>query len=490
VATAYERRWLILAVVLAAECMDLLDATVVNVAAPAIHRDLHTSPTGLQWIVGGYALAIAVGLITGGRLGDLYGRRRMFLVGAAGFTAASVLCGIAPSTGWLIAFRLLQGLVAALMLPQGFGVIREVFPTDEIGQAFGIFGPVIGLAAVLGPIVGGALVDWNLAGTGWRLVFLVNLPLGLAATVGSWRLLPKTAPTHDAQLDVGGAVLSGVACLALVYPLIQGRELGWPWWTYVLMVLSVVLFAAFALQQRARARAGADPLVLPSVFSHRGYSGGLLVMLFFFSGMGGLLLTMSVFLQLGQGFSPIHAGIVFIPMSLGMAVGAGLSGAVLGKKFGRVVIQAGALVCAIGVIVVIATVRGDAIVGAVDLLPGLAIMGLGMGLAVAPLFDVVLASVSDEETGSASGLLNALQQLSGSIGVAVLGTIFFAAIGHGFGRHVVGIGLQRTLWVQVGALAMLLLISPLLPRYARESDAPGAVPAATAVLVATDEAAV
>lgn len=468
--TPINRRWLALAVVLAAECMDLLDATVVNVAAPAIHRNLHTSATGLQWIVGGYSLAIAVGLITGGRLGDLFGRRRMFLIGAVGFTLSSLLCGLAPSTDALVAFRLTQGLAAAVLLPQGLGVIREVFPPDEIGKAFGVFGPVIGLAAVLGPILGGALVDWNLAGTSWRLVFLVNLPLGLAAVGGAWWLLPRTAPTHrTSRLDMVAAVLSGAACFLLVYPLIQGREVGWPWWTFLMMASSVVLFVAFGTQQRRRSRRGRDPLVLPSVFAHRGFTAGLVVLLLFFAGMGGVLLTMSVFLQTGEGFSPIHAGVVFIPMSLGMAVGAGLSGGFLGKRYGRIVIQAGAGLTLLGWLLIIWAIHRGGVVGTLDLLPGLAAAGLGMGLTVAPLFDVILASVTDEETGSASGLLNALQQLSGSLGVAVLGTVFFAAVGSvGFGA-----ALQRTLWIQAASLVLLLAASPLLPRWARDTDAPG-----------------
>jgi EmrB/QacA subfamily drug resistance transporter len=479
--STYDRRWIILAVILAAECMDLLDATVVNVAAPAIHADLNTSSTALQWIVGGYALAIAVGLITGGRLGDLYGRRTMFIVGTAGFTVASLLCGIAPSTGWLIAFRLLQGLAASLMLPQGLGVIREVFPAEEISQAFGVFGPVIGLAAVFGPIVGGALVNWDLAGTSWRLVFLVNLPLGVAAVLGSLFMLPRTPATHEhSKLDVVGVVLSGTACFALVYPLIQGRALGWPWWTYFLMGVSVVLFIAFGLQQRARDRHGLDPLVLPSVFTHRGYTAGLLVMLVFFAGMGGILLTMSVFLQIGQGFSAIHAGLVFIPMSLGMAVGAGLSGAILAKKFGRLVLQAGGVVVLVGWLLIIWAVHRGGVVGALGFMPGLAVAGLGMGLTVAPLFDIVLASVSDEETGSASGLLNALQQLATAIGVAVLGSLFFASLaGHGFGGS-----LQRTLWVQAGSVVVMLALTPLMPRWARETDAPGGIAGAPAEALA------
>jgi EmrB/QacA subfamily drug resistance transporter len=475
--TTYERRWLILAVILAAECMDLLDATIVNVAAPSIHRELHTSSTALQWIVGGYALAISIGLMVGGRLGDIYGRRRMFLLGAAGFTAASVLCGVSPDTGSLIGFRLLQGAMGALMLPQGLGVIREVFPPDEVSNAFAVFGPVIGSAAVFGPIVGGALIKLNLAGWDWRLVFFVNAPLGIAAIVGSWRLLPRTVGANRARLDGTGALLSCLACATLVYPLIQGRELGWPWWSYLMIAGSVVLFAAFGLQQRARTRGGVDPLVLPSMFAHRGYAAGLVVLLVFFSGMGGLLLTASVFMQIGQGFSPVHTGLAFMPMSAGMAVGAGLSGALLGPKFGRVVIQAGGLVSIIGWLLVILVVHGNGATSALALLPGLAVAGLGMGLVVAPLFDVILASVTDEETGSASGLLNSGQQLSGAIGVAVLGTIFFSAAGHG-GFHN---AFARTLWVQIAALAVMVVLTWLLPRYAREPGAEAGIPTPIAV---------
>lgn len=462
--TTYERRWLILAVILAAECMDLLDSTIVNVAAPSIHSELHTSSTALQWIVGGYSLAIAVGLMVGGRLGDIFGRRRMFLIGALGFTAASVLCGLSPNTGSLIAFRLLQGAMGALMLPQGLGVIREVFPAEETANAFAVFGPVIGSAAVFGPIVGGALIKWNLNGWDWRMVFFVNAPLGIAAVIGAWRLLPRSTETKRADLDINGALLSIVACGALVYPLIQGRELGWPWWTYAMMIASVGVFTWFGFQQRSRTRDGHDPLIIPSVFGHRGYAAGLLVLLVFFSGMGGLLLTASIFLQIGQGFAPVHTGLAFMPMSAGMAIGAGLSGAVLGPKFGRKVIQAGGITSVIGYLLVIGQVHNAAHTSAVSLIPGLGIAGLGMGLVVAPLFDVVLASVTDEETGSASGLLNSGQQLSGAIGVAVLGSIFFSGASHGDFHN----AFVRTIWVQIGSLIVMVLLTWLLPKHARE----------------------
>jgi EmrB/QacA subfamily drug resistance transporter len=460
----YRNRWLILAVVLAAECMDLIDSTVVNVAAPQIAHQFHASSTSLQWIVGGYPLAIAVGLITGGRLGDLVGRKKMFIIGAIGFVAASTLCGLAPDTGTLIVARLVQGAFSALMLPQGFGVLREVFPPAEQQGAFAIFGPVIGFSAVLGPIIGGSLIKWNLFGSGWRLVFLVNVPLGIAAIIGAIRLLPASRPDHETKLDLLGTTLVSAFAVLLVFPLIQGREYGWPWWTFTMMAASVAVLIAFAVQQKRRDAAGNAPLVTPSVFSHRGYSGGMLFAILFFAGFGGVLLCFTLFLQVGQGFTPIHAAVCTIPMTAGLVIGSALSGALLGPKFGRLTLQAGVVVSAIGWLILVDTLRGHHTIGFVGWIPGLLVAGLGFGLIVAPMFDIVLASVTDSETGSASGVLNAGQQLASSIGVAVLGTVFFDTIGGGDFHK----GLSNTLLVQIGACVGLLLLSPLLPRFARE----------------------
>ncbi|MCW3040498.1 MAG: major facilitator superfamily 1 [Solirubrobacterales bacterium] len=459
----HPHRWFILVVVLMAEVMDLLDGTIVNIAAPAIQGDLGASSTALQWIVGGYPLAIAVGLITGGRLGDLHGRKRMFLLGCAGFTFASLLCAVAPSTGTLIAARLLQGALGAAMLPQGFGLMRDVFPPEEIGKAFGLFGPVIGSAAVFGPIIGGGLVDLDLLGTGWRLVFLVNLPVGLTATYLGWRLLPDVRDGHAQRLDLLGTAIITAGSLLVVYPLIQGRELDWPAWTFASVAAGIALFVVFGLQQRARDRAGHDPLVTPSVFAQRGFSAGLAVAAVFFAGMIGSLLALTLYLQIGEGFSAIHAGLTLIPSSVGLVVGAGLSGGFLGPRFGRIVLQAGAVVALGGWLLVILALHGDSTLSAGQLVPGLLVQGLGIGLIVAPMFDIILAAVTDPETGSASGVLNAAQQLAGAVGVAVLGTIFFTAAEAGD----FATALSHTLWVTVGMLAAVLLLSPLLPRFAR-----------------------
>ncbi|GAB3942619.1 hypothetical protein GCM10027614_29980 [Micromonospora vulcania] len=239
--------------------MDLLDALVTNLAGPAIRADLGGSTSLIQWLGAGYALAMAIGLVTGGRLGDLYGRRRMFLVGVLGFTAASALCALATTPGLLVGARVAQGLFGALLLPQGLGIIKEVFPPRELPAAFGAFGPVMGISAVGGPILAGWLVHADLWGTGWRAIFLINVPLGLLAALGALRFLPESRARHASRLDLPGVALVALGAVLLVYPLVQGREQGWPAWMFVLLVAAFGVFAVFGRYQVRRQRAGLDP---------------------------------------------------------------------------------------------------------------------------------------------------------------------------------------------------------------------------------------
>jgi EmrB/QacA subfamily drug resistance transporter len=465
VVTAHPRRWLILFVILAAECMDLLDGTIVNVASPSIRAGLGASLAALQWIAGGYALAFAIGLVTGGRLGDIFGRRRLFLLGVAGFTVASALCGIASSPGMLIGFRLVQGLFAAVMIPQGFGILRQAFPPDEIGKAFGLFGPVIGLSAVLGPVIGGALVDGDLFGTGWRAVFLVNVPIGLIALAGAARLLPESKAAKRPTVDVGGAVLVSLAAGLLVYPLIQGREAGWPAWTFASIAASVLALGAFVVLERRRERDGVSPLVTMSLFRKRAFSAGIVTALVFFAGMVGLILVFTLYLQLGEGFSAIRAGLAMVPWSLGIAGGAGLGAGLLGPRFGRATLHAGLVVMTAGVLGILAVVHGAGQSVSAWALAGPELAaGIGMGAMLAPLFDFVLAGVDDDEVGSASGVLNAMQQLGGAIGIAVIGTVFFSAAA----RHGLPHAFERALWIEVGTLVATMALVCLLPLRARE----------------------
>ncbi|HWB23746.1 MAG TPA: MFS transporter [Gaiellaceae bacterium] len=460
----HPRRWLILLVILAAEIMDLFDGTIVNVALPTIRLHLHSSDAALQWIAGGYSLALAIGLIVGGRMGDRYGRRRLFVIGAVGFTGCSLACGLSDSTAMLVAFRLAQGAFGALLIPQGLGIMRAIFPKDELPKAFALFGPVIGGAAVLGPIIGGLLVSVHTLG-GWRLIFFVNLPLGTAAAIGAALLMPEVrAPTRP-RIDLLGSAIVCVAMLALVYPLIEGREAGWPAWTFLSLAGGVALLAIFAVQQVARTRAGRDALVQPKLFRNRGYSSGTLVLLVFFLGMTGVLFVLTLFLQIGQGFSALHSGLTFVPWSLGLAVGAGLSGGLLANRYGRHVLEAGGGVSVIGLLLLILESRSG-LVSTWEIVPGLLVMGLGMGLIVAPLFGIIIAAVADDEVGSASGVLNAVQQLASAIGVALLGTVFFDALGAG-GFHR---ALSRTLWIDLGLTVLAIVLMPLMPMHARPEE--------------------
>ena len=461
VSQGHPKRWLILALILAVECMDLLDGTIVNVAAPSIRADLSASLSALQWIAGGYALTFAIGLVTGGRLGDIFGRRRLFLVGLAGFTAASALCGAANSPETLIALRLVQGVFAAIMIPQGFGILRQAFPPDEIQKAFGLFGPVIGLSAVLGPVIGGALTDGDLFGLGWRAIFLVNVPIGIVALIGSASLLPESRAEQRADArprrrrpDHAG---DGPARLP-ADPGPRGRLAG--------------VDLRLDRRQRGRARRvrppraprereNVSPLVTMSLFRKRAFSAGLATALVFFAGMIGLMLTFSLYLQLGQGFSAIHTGLTLIPWSLGTAIGAGLGAGLLGPRFGRPTLHAGLAVMFAGVIGLLLVAKDGASSWAFagpELLAG-----VGMGAMLAPLFDFVLAGVDDDEVGSASGVLNAMQQLGGALGIAIIGTIFFSIDGFVDAFH-------RTLWIEAGVLVVTAGLVGLLPLRAREGD--------------------
>ncbi|MGW2278729.1 MFS transporter [Streptomyces sp. NPDC001770] len=424
----YRWRWVALFVILAAEVMDLLDAVVTNIAGPSMRADLGGGASTLQWLAAAYTLSMAVGLVTGGRLGDIHGRRRMFLVGAAGFTAGSLLCAIATSPGMLITARVVQGLFGAVMLPQGLGMIKEMFPPKESQKAFGLFGPVMGLSAVCGPILAGWLVDADYFGTGWRMIFLINLPLGAAAFLGALRYLPRTQAGDKPRLDIPGMLLVSLAALLVIFPLVQGREYDWPAWTFAMLAASVAVFVAFAVYESRRSRAGLDPLVVPSLFRKRGFSGGMTLGLVFFSAMQGFMLVFNLYTQIGLGYSPLKAGLVMVPWSGGMIVGFGLAQAV--ARFGRTVLQAGALVMGLGVFGVWLTLdTAGGGVGPWQLLPALLVTGTGMGLLMAPFFDMVLASVEQHETGSASGTMTAVQQLGGAFGVAILGTAFFGLLG-------------------------------------------------------------
>ncbi len=453
-------RWLVFAVVVAADVMSVMDSTIVNVAAPSIRAALGGSASTLQWLPAGYTLAFAVFLIAGARLGDMFGRRRLFLIGCAGFTVMSAACATAPSMVVLIAFRLLQGSFGALMIPQGFGMLKEVFAEEEMGKVFGSYGPMLGLSALAAPILSGALVEANLWGIGWRLVFLINVPIGIAAVAGAVRVLPRTVAHPGIRLDTVGMVLIGAALTAIIYPLIQGRAAGWPAWTFATLASGAVLLGAFVLWERRRR---GDPLIEPALLANRTYTSGILVALAFFGAFGGLLLCVSLFAQLGEHFSPIHAGLTLTAMVVGMILGMG-AGFALVARLGRHLLHLGVAVIAAGTVGLALTVTGADTATTWDLAPSLFVIGLGVGASIGQLFDFILAGVSMDEVGSASGVLEAVQQLSSALGVAVLGTIFFWASGGHLPTHALAI----TAWACLVPITITFLLLFTLPMRARE----------------------
>jgi EmrB/QacA subfamily drug resistance transporter len=453
------RIWAGFAVVLAAMILNILDSTIVNVAAPSIRRDLSMSTSALEWIAAAYTLAIAVGLMTGGRLGDMFGRKRMLMIGLTGFVLASVACALAWSPESLIAARALQGLSTAALIPQSFGLIRDIFPPDQLGKAFAAFGPVIGLSTVAGPVVAGLLIKADILGSDWRALFLINVPVGVFALIVGSRVLPAGSPRRAGlRLDGTGTVLMAAASFLLVFPLVDGRAMGWPAWIFGVLAASVPVLALFAVHQRRRVRSRRTPLIEFSVLRKRSY-------------VSGVVFTSGLFLQIGLGYSPMKASLYSAALAVGAFLGSGV-GAWAATAVGRPILHAGLAIMAIGTAVLYFSLRAvDGGVGLGVLAPGMAVFGFGMGMIFVPLFSIIMGEIDDHEVGSASGLLESLQQLGASLGVAALATVFFGALqlerGNAIasGRHLVAA--EHTLLVTLVLIAVAFAIGWLLPRRAR-----------------------
>ena len=425
---ADRRRWLALAVVLLAAFMDLLDAGIVFLALPSIQQDLGASYAALQWTAAGYTLAFALVLITAGRLGDILGRKRLFLVGVAGFTVASALCAAAQSPAMLVGSRVLQGAMAAVMIPQVLSIIQASFAPGERAKAFGAYGAAAGLANVSGPLVAGLLIEGDLLGLGWRSLFLINLPVGVATLIAAALLVRESKAPDALRLDPVGVGIISVGLLALLYPLVQGRELGWPAWTFAAIAAAVPVLGIFVLWERHKTRRDGSPLVVLELFRQRAFVAGLLVTLIVLAGIASFFLVYVLYVQTGLGFSTLKAAWVALPWPVGIALAAGIS-ARLAASVGRRLLSLGSLLVTIGMAALIWTIHryGPGISGW-QLMPALAVGGLGMGLVFPPLSDIVLAGVPLRDAGSASGLLSTAQQLGGAVGVAVIGVVFFGLL--------------------------------------------------------------
>jgi len=437
--------------------LPMLDFFIVNVALPTMGADLQATASSLELVVAGYAIAYAGLLVGGGRLGDALGRRRVFRAGLAGFTLTSLLCGVAPTIGTLVAARALQGATAALMVPQVLATIQVTTSGERRSRALGLFAAVGGIAAVAGQLLGGALVSADIAGTGWRSIFLVNVPVGLAGLVLVRRHVPdSTAPT-PAAVDVRGTVLFALTMLTLLVPLMQGRTLGWPVWTWVSLATSVPLGAAFLLVESRVERSGRTPLLPPSLLRLRGLRLGLSMAVPFFAGFGGFMFVMALALQEGVGLGPMAAGAAIAPMAVAFFVGSLLS-ARLVARFGPAVLTSGVLLQLAGLATM--AVTADRVWPHLDwltLAPGSIVAGFGQALAMSTLMRVVLAQVPLERAGVGGGVLATTQQVSLALGVATLGSLFLAGADTD-PRHalVLVLGVQSVLAVVVAVTSLRL----------------------------------
>ncbi|MEW1907159.1 MFS transporter [Kitasatospora sp. NPDC085895] len=438
----------------------MLDFFIVNVALPTIDHDLAAGPAVLELVAAGYGIAFAVLLVLGGRLGDALGRRRLFVAGAALFAVTSLACGLAPTAWTLVAARVAQGASAALLLPQVLATITAASSGSQRARALGIYGAVGGISVVIGQVLGGMMVAADLFGSGWRAVFLLNVPFALLTAVLAVRFVPETRASRAAGVDVPGTVLLTAALLSLFVPLMEGRAVGWPLWTWLLLGLFPLLAAAFLTVERRAERMGRTPLVPLSLLHIPEMRRGLGIALPYFTGFGGFMFVVAILLQHGLRLGPVAAGWALVPMAAGYFA-ASLSGPRLVGRFGSRVITAGAVVQGIGLVTLLATVLADwTHFSPLRMLPGVALAGIGQGLVGTPLFRVVLSKVPAERAGVGSGVLATTQQSSLALGVATLGTLFLAVSPTMGFAH----ALALVLALQFGGSVIIAFLSLRLPR--------------------------
>jgi EmrB/QacA subfamily drug resistance transporter len=420
------RRWLALAVLLTGAFLPILDFTIVNLALPSIRQSLHASSSDVQFIISAYASTYAVMLITGGRLGDLFGRKRMFVAGVAGFTLASLLCGLAQSAGMLIVARILQGLMATVMAPQVLASIRVLFPGREQGRALALYGATFGLANICGQILGGYLVSAHPFGLAWQAIFLVNVPIGLVAFVGGILVLTENRSPHASRLDIRGVALLSLTLGCLVYPLIEGRQAGWPAWMLGMVAISVMAFSTFVRHEGRLSSEGGDPLVELSLFRSRRFSIGVLMGLVFYM-LSAFYLTFSVYLQGGLRASPLQAGVATLPFAVGFFLSSLVSSHVM-RWFGNHALTLGFALQVVGFGCVGIVVGSHFAWG---LQEGLACAGLGYGIVMPSVIKAIIGDIDERHAGLASGIVMTTLQVGAALGVALVGGVFYGVLGEG-----------------------------------------------------------
>lgn len=455
---------IILVVVLIAELMDALDGSIVHTALPSIQADTGATSAALQWIPAAYTLTFALALITGGRLGDLFGRKRVFIAGTALFTLASLLCGVATGPEILVAARALQGAGAAAMVPQVMATIAVTFDGESRAKAFGLYGMIMSLGGVLGPVLGAVLTAADIVGLGWRTIFLINLPIGLATVLFALRCIPESREQQARRLDPLGMLLSSAGLLLIAYPLTVGGERDWPSWSFLLLAAGVVVLAVFVAQQRAKTRKDGSALVALSLFESKAFTGGLAAQLVFGLVSGMFLLTWVLFMQSGLGLSPGE----FAPASVAISLG-GMAGAMLASKWAgrhlRRVPQTGAVLIAVTLagyqLLVSAQQTGMPFAAAVA--PTI-LVGAGFGMVGAGLAGLTLSQVGHQDAGSAAGLFNTAMQLGTALGIATASVVFFNHAPAGSHGITVTHAFAGSVWYVIAALAVMWALMFRLPK--------------------------
>lgn len=466
-------------VLFVATFMDLLDTTVVNVAFPSIERDLDASPAQLEWMISGYVLAFAVALVTTGRLGDLYGRKRVFLLGVAGFTLASALAGLAPTADTLVLARFVQGAFAAAMIPQVLSIVQVLFAPSERAGVLGAYGAVTGAAAVAGPLLGGVFSTYDVLGLEWRAIFVVNIPVGLLLLAVGASVIPESRSDRAARLDLVGVALSAAALFLVVFALIEGRPQDWAWWIWVMLVAGVALAVVFVLVQGRLERSGRDPLLPLSLFHDRGFSAGAVTHFGFFGALGAFFFILTFYLQFGVGLSPIEAALAVLPFSVGAFLASGAS-VPLVTRLGKGLVLMGllGLTASMGWLAQSVHVHGGDLTG-LDILGPMALGGVGLAFAAVPLLDVALATVPLSSAGAASAALGTLDQVGSAFLLALVGVVFFHGLDGPPTEDVVRHALLVGLLVPGLACLVAALVTLLLPgvedvrRHKAEAEAAG-----------------
>ncbi|GGT64050.1 MFS transporter [Actinomadura citrea] len=458
--TSSRSMWAILALVLLADALDVIDATVTNIAAPTIAMELHGGQGLIKWLGTAYMLAMGVLLMVGGRLGDKYGQRRLFLIGMAGFTAASAVAGLSPDPALLIVARATQGAFGALLIPQGMGIMTKTFSREMLTKAFGLFGPLLGAATVGGPVLAGFIIGADLFGLSWRPIFLINLVLGVIGLAVAVRILPHDDGDHSAVVDGWGSGLLAAAMFGLLYGLIEGSTNGWTTIPIAAIVAGLAFFAAFAHRQST----AADPLLKASLLRNRGFTSGLLVGLTVFAATIGLVYVLSLFLQEGLHASPRDAALALLPLTLGIIGSAFAAMGGLVAKLGRILIFIGLAIVLAGCGWVLALVIASGTgLGLWSLTPAFFVIGLGLGCCSSTIFDVAMGDINPDEAGSASGSLSSIQQLAAGMGSAAATSIFFQAADSGLDH-----AMKISLIVVLGLVALSVPLVTLMPRRAPE----------------------